>query len=119
MTVSEYCCFRSYFLKFCYCMCFSKSFRNVFYLRIGPIRFFRQIIFWFFKPESSIQILSTESKIGDGLLIRHHSSTIFSVEKCGENYTVFQQVTVEFSHEKRPVIGNNVTIYASAKVLGG
>ena len=111
--------FESTFLKFCSAMCFSKSFRNIFYLRIGPIRFFRSILFWFFKPESSIQIPSTESKIGGGLLIRHHSSTIFSVEKCGGNCTVYQQVTVGFSHGKRPVIGNNVTIYAGAKVLGG
>lgn len=115
-----YCnCFSSSFLKFCRSMCFSKSFRNIFYLRIGPIRFFRPLLFWFFKPESSIQIPSTESQIGGGLLIRHHSSTILSVEKCGENCTVYQQVTVGFSHGKRPIIGNNVTIYAGAKVLGG
>lgn len=114
-----YCNFSSSFLKFCRSMCFSKSFRNIFYLRIGPIRFFRPVLFCFFKPETSIQIPSTESKIGGGLLIRHHSSTIFSVEKCGENCTVYQQVTVGFSHGKRPVIGNNVTIYAGAKVLGG
>lgn len=114
-----YCNFSSSFLKFCCAMCFFKSFRNIFYLRIGPIRFLRPILFWFFKPESSIQIPSTETQIGGGLVIRHHSSTIFSVEKCGDNCTVYQQVTVGFSHEKRPVIGNNVTIYAGAKVLGG
>ena len=108
----------SSFLKFCYAMCFSKSFRNIFYLRIGPIRFFRPLMFWFFKPESSIQIPCKESHVGGGFLIRHHSSTIFSVERCGENCTVYQQVTVGFNHGKRPMIGNNVTIYAGAKVLG-
>ena len=113
------CCFRFSFLHFCYSMCFSKSFRNIFYLRIGPIRFFRPLMFWFFKPESSIQIPCKESHVGGGFLIRHHSSTIFSVERVGENCTVYQQVTVGFNHGKRPIIGNNVTIYAGAKVLGG
>lgn len=115
----EYCRFRFPFLKFCCAMCFSKSFRNVFYFRIGPVRFFRPLLFWSFKPESSIQIASTETQVGGGLLIRHHSSTVFCVEKCGKNCTVFQQVTVGFNHGKRPVIGNNVTIYAGAKVVGG
>lgn len=113
------CCFKSKFLRFCYAMCFCKSFRNIFYLRIGVVRFFRYIVFPFFHPESSIEIPCTESSIGGGLVIRHHSSTIFSVEKCGRNCTIYQQVTIGFSNGRRPVFGDNVTIYAGAKVLGG
>lgn len=116
---SDFCPFKSTFMQFCYCMNYINSFRSIFYLRIGRIRFLRQILFWFYKPESSIEIRSTNKMVGEGFVIRHHSSTVFSVEKCGKNCTVYQQVTVGFSKGKRPVIGDNVTIYAGAKVLGG
>lgn len=62
---SDYCLFKSTFMQFCYCMNYINSFRSIFYLRIGRIRFLRQILFWFYKPESSIEIRSTNKMVGE------------------------------------------------------
>jgi serine O-acetyltransferase len=49
----------------------------------------------------------------------HGDSTFVSADKIGENCWINQQVVIGYSNETdRPSIGNNVTIYAGAKVLG-
>lgn len=60
-----------------------------------------------------------EPNIGAGLRIAHGNSTVCIAKSIGENFSIYQQVTVGFSEGGNPTIGNNVTIYAGAKVLGG
>lgn len=110
--------FHSYFLKFCYAMNFQHEFRANFYLRIGKVRYFRKILFWFYKPDGSVMIHMPEAKIGKGLMLGHGFSIMVVANSIGENCSIFQQVTIGFTRNGCPTIGNNVSIFAGAKVLG-
>ena len=58
--------------------------------------------------------------IGAGLFIQHGFSTIITAKSIGENCWINQQVTIGFiAGSDCPTIGDNVTITAGAKVLGG
>lgn len=60
------------------------------------------------------------SEIGPGLFIQHGFATIVAARRVGANCWINQQVTIGFEGPSdRPVIGDNVAIYAGAKVLGG
>ena len=108
----------SYFLKFCYAMNFQHEFRTNFYLRIGKLRFFRKVLFWFYKPDETVMVHMPENKIGKGLMLGHGFSIMVVANSIGENCSIFQQVTIGFTRNGCPTIGNNVSIFAGAKVLG-
>jgi serine O-acetyltransferase len=64
--------------------------------------------------------------IGPGLLLPHTSGTVIGANLIGNNATIFQGVTLgaliadfDFDPTKRPTIGDDVTVGAGAKVLGG
>lgn len=60
------------------------------------------------------------SDIGGGLFIEHGFSTIISCKKIGRNCWINQQVTIGYSDSvNSPTIGDNVSIKAGAKVIGG
>ncbi len=57
--------------------------------------------------------------IGPGLFIQHGFATIIAARRLGANCWVNQQVTIGFDRpESRPTLGDNVSVYAGAKVLG-
>ena len=61
----------------------------------------------------------TCSDIGGGLFIQHGFATVVAARKVGENCWINQQVTIGFDRPgARPVLGNNVSVHAGAKVLG-
>lgn len=78
------------------------------------ITFFQSILF-----SSSIH---HSCNIGPGLLIPHSFCIVITGgAEIGENATIFHEVTIGGSAKKEdgtPKIGNNVTIYAGAKILG-
>ena len=90
------------------------EFRSVFYYRTKPISW---LFNWLFKGVPCLYIRSI--KIGSGLLIQHGFSTIIDAEEIGSNCKIFQQVTIGYNENERPMIGNNVTICCGAKVIGG
>lgn len=106
------------FILFCYLMNEHQSFRSIFYLRIGKIRYIRHLLFWFYKPNESVMVHMAEDKIGSGLRLCHGNSIVCIAESIGENVDIYQQTTIGFSKNGFPKIGNNVIIYAGAKVLG-
>jgi serine O-acetyltransferase len=64
--------------------------------------------------------------IGAGLMIPHSVGTVIGASRIGNNATIFQGVTLgassldlAFDLALRPQLGNNVSIGAGAKVLGG
>jgi serine O-acetyltransferase len=64
--------------------------------------------------------LEDSTKIGPGLLIWHGDGTFVSADEIGKNCTIWHQVTIGHARGERPTaIGNNVTVYAGAKILGG
>ncbi len=57
--------------------------------------------------------------IGPGLFIQHGIATIISARRIGANCWINQQVTIGHTGAgQRPTIGDDVAIYAGAKVLG-
>jgi serine O-acetyltransferase len=69
---------------------------------------------------------SSLQEIGPGLILPHTHGTVLGAASIGRNVTIFQQVTLgareaDFGYDLslRPVIGDNVTISAGAKILGG
>lgn len=64
-------------------------------------------------------ILSPNSEIGDNLKLPHPMGIVIGFDaKIGRNCTIYHQVTVGQKEGKFPIIGNNVTIYAGAKIIG-
>ncbi len=60
-----------------------------------------------------------EAEIGEGFLLPHPQGVIIGGRvKIGKNVAVFQQVTLGSWNEKEPVVGDNVGIFAGAKVFG-
>jgi serine O-acetyltransferase len=70
-----------------------------------------------FKPQATLY-LETPT-IEPGLFLQHAFSTIVSAKSIGRDCWINQQVTVGFKDGTHgPIIGDNVTINAGAKVLG-
>ena len=89
-----------------------KEFRNIFYLRFRPLRFFRFLM----PPLSTLYIYSED--IGPGLFIQHGFSTVISARSIGNNCWINQQVTIGHTAKGAPIIGDSVRIGAGAIVIG-
>jgi len=91
-----------------------EGFRSVVYYRIPEARFFR----WLAGAGVPALYINTPD-IGPGLYFQHGFATIVHARSIGRNCFINQQVTVGFHGEEHaPVIGNNVSIRAGAKVIG-
>lgn len=109
-----------YFLDLLYLLSFWKEFRNVFYLRIGFMRYFLQ---WYIRPLSTLFINVRSEKFGAGTFIQHGFATVITAESIGKDCWINQQVTIGYNDSKKygfgkPVIGDHVRISAGAKVCG-
>jgi len=107
-------------LKLLYLLSIYQEFRNIYYYRIkkgGLIGFVLTQVFRIFYKQCPSLFLYTNN-IGSGLFIQHGFSTIISADSIGENCSVSQQVTIGYNTKGRPIIGNNVSIGAGAKVIG-
>lgn len=90
------------------------EYRNVFYYRLPLI--IRKLLNITLPrvPDCKIQC----SSIGGGINIHHGWATIVLADKIGHNFSVYQNVTVGYGKDGKPTIGNNVTIYTGAVVVG-
>ena len=71
-----------------------------------------------YPPERTCLI--TTKEIGPGLFIHHGFGTIISAKSIGAKCWINQGVTLGYKEpDKAPAIGDNVKIFAGAKVLGG
>ena len=97
------------------------TFRSVVYFRMRKMgvlwRIIQRLLRVFFPPQSCLYIKTSD--IGGGLYIQHGFATIITAESIGNNVWINQQVTIGYNGDKAPVIGDNVVIYAGAKVVGG
>lgn len=64
-------------------------------------------------------LIGTNTSIGEGVIPAHCFSNIVNAENIGKGFTVFQNCTIGVSNGKRPVIGDDVTIFAHCVVVGG
>lgn len=70
--------------------------------------------------------IAQRCEIGGGMYLPHTVGTVIGARSIGENAVIFQGVTIGakfndtgYDDDARPLIGDNVTIGAGAKVLGG
>jgi len=69
--------------------------------------------------------IAVRCEIGPGLYFPHTQGTVIGALRIGSNATIYHNVTfgareidLEYSTTSRPVVGDNVTVGAGAKVLG-
>ena len=63
--------------------------------------------------------LNTNIHIGTGLYIEHGGCVYLNAEYIGDKFSVFHEVTLGLSPGKgKPYVGNNVSIYMGAKIIG-
>lgn len=90
-------------------------------LKLSPVaKLFSLVNFFLFGIE-----IASRCPIGPGLFFPHTQGTVIGAWSIGNNATIFQGVTLgatgldmAYSEYSRPVVGNNVTIGAGAKILG-
>ena len=95
-----------------------KEYRTVFYHRIG---FFSKFLSWYAPGMPNCYIITKRENIGVGLVLEHGFSTIINCESIGANVKIWQNVTLgkERPGGKRPILGDNVSVYTGAIVIGG
>jgi serine O-acetyltransferase len=99
---------------FVYLMTFTPEFRNLFYLRAGT---WSRLVSPLCQRLPTLDIAPTE--IGPGLFIQHGEGTYVSARRIGENCWIGRQVVVGYAGEDQyPTIGDNVRIFAGAKIIG-
>ncbi len=99
---------------FLHLMTFVPEFRNLFYYRAGGFALPLKLLC------SPLRTLYLEAgQIGPGLFIQHGFATIIAAKSIGRDCWINQQVTIGFSNPTdHPVIEDNVTIHAGAKIIG-
>jgi len=101
---------------------YSQEFRNLFYFRTKThASFLTKVSKLLYRPDRNFGI-DAES-IGPGMVIYHGNSSIVFAKTIGKNFNVYQQVTVgrgkTIDGNNVPIIGDNVSVYAGAIVVGG
>ena len=94
----------------------NRYYRKVFYYRIGPA--LSLLIGWWRQGDSSF-IIPDSTKIGKGLSFAHPYSTVLNAESIGDNFKCIHCTTLGKEHDRRPIIGDNVTIGCHACIIGG
>lgn len=111
---------------------FSPRFIPVLFVRLsryfylsGPLSVLSPVFTWLNVILFGIEF-TARCEVGPGLMLPHTSGTVVGALRIGANATIFQGVTfgakfadLGFIPESRPVVGNDVTVGAGAKVLGG
>ena len=93
----------------------NRWFRNIFYYRIGPM--WDLLISWW-RPGDKSLIIPYSTKIGEGLLMAHAYATVLNAESIGDNFSFIHCTTIGKKDDKRPVIGNNVSLGANVVIIG-
>lgn len=111
----------SYVYKFVYLMTWKKVFRNIFYYRVSCYNKPLSYLLAIFMPK--LESCEISGEIGAGLAIWHGYNTIISCEKIGDNFSIWQGVTIGNNpkgevKEAKPIIGDNCSVYTNAVVAG-
>lgn len=106
-----------FFINLSWLLLYYKEFRNVYVYRVKDtsrvLAFILKIIY---PIEKTFFIITPE--IGGGFVVFHGFATIINADKIGENFTVYQSVTIGNVDGRRPTIEDNVQITTSSVVLG-
>lgn len=91
-----------------------KSFRNLFYYRMGEYR--SVFISWLLPPEKTMHIWCPQ--IGPGAHFEHSYATYLNAKAIGRDFYCLQLVTLGNNKKGAPTIGDNVRIMTGATVFG-
>jgi serine O-acetyltransferase len=99
-------------------MAFFPEYRNLFYARLTCInKLIPHLLKILCPPLPNLNINARE--VGSGFYIQHGFATIIAAKSIGKNCWVSQQVTIGYSNSTDcPTLGDNVTVYAGAKIIG-
>lgn len=93
------------------------EFRSLFYYRLSQIQpITSKVLTYISNKQTALYIHCPQ--IGKGLFLEHAFSTIITAKSIGENCHINQQVTIDSGIRGEATIGNNVTVYAGAKIIG-
>lgn len=100
---------------------FYKSYRNLFYHRIGGIK--ASLLRLLLPEYPNFQIGTLEGKIGSpAFVLNHPYSTIINARHIGRNFTICQCTTIgnkqHGQNTKVPSIGDNVSLGANVVIIG-
>lgn len=103
-----------------YYLVFYKTYRNIFYYRIGIVSFLLKLIL---PQEKSFVITRYVKYIGGGIFVLNHPyGTIVNCKYIGSNFTICQLTTIGNREHGRndliPEIGNNVVLGANVNIIG-
>lgn len=99
---------------------FYPEFRYQFYYRLRQHSKLLKLMLKPLQLSNSLNLYINCTDIGKGLFIEHGFSTIISCRHIGDNCWINQQVTIGYSDATNcPYIGNNVSVKAGAKIIGG
>ena len=102
-------------IGFLYLLVFDKTYRNLFYWRIGKVKY----LIWYWLLPHPCFTIATCSQIGEGFLCMHPFSSIVNAEKIGKGFVVLNNVTIGNNKSgDRPIIGENVRVNANAVIIG-
>lgn len=96
-------------------LAYSPDFRSIFYFRTRSM--ISNILNLYCKKQSNF-IIDITTKLGGGVITGHPYCTILNADAIGDNFYVNHLVTIGEEKGKRPTIGNNVSIYTGAIVIG-
>lgn len=91
------------------------EYRFQLYYRLPKIiRLFLNLIL---RQQQNLYVSMAPVQVG-GMIIVHGYSTTILAESIGRNFVVHQNYTVGWNHGGKPIIGDDVSIYAGAVVAG-
>ncbi|MBN1631260.1 MAG: serine acetyltransferase [Thermoleophilia bacterium] len=100
----------------------SKAFRTLVYYRLGhsastPVKFLLPFLRAIWRPHPTLAF--HPESLGPGCFILHGDSTMVGARSIGKNFVVAQHVVVGYrAPNESPTIGDNVTMYVGAIVIG-
>ena len=109
----EYSISESTVLSLLYFLYFNRSFRSLFYYRLGKHKW----LIKFLAPGMQ-HLTLTKIPIGSGLLLFHAYGTILNASSIGKNCRIVHNVTLGDKKGGKPVIKDNVEILTNAVIAG-
>lgn len=100
---------------FAFLMIVYPEFRSVFYWRLGKLA--RFLFFWM-PGRNNLYLVTNPRNVGGGFYVGHGWGTVVNARCIGKNFRVGQNVTVGSRNCKEAIIGDNVSVWANAIVLG-
>lgn len=80
--------------------------------QVGTFRFLLDL------GRSNLYLVTNPRNVGGGFYVGHGWGTVVNAQRIGRNFRVGQNVTVGSRNCKEAIIGDNVSVWANAIVLG-